>query len=154
MPACPQCAKPLRQLTRRCPSCQADLDLLVDYVSHLHGGLERAEQLTRGGELGEAIWAYLEVLEADPDNRAARRQIGQVVTAVRQFDAVVPGRRWAGNLPALPRASRREARLRWGCVIAAVVLAFAVGFLIGRAPSEDTPGNGDAPQVQPQEPLR
>ena len=90
---CPQCVKPLRELTRRCPSCQADLDLLVDYVSHLQGGLERAENLVRAGELGPAVWAYLEVLEVDPDNQKARRQISQVVTAVRQFDGASPGRR-------------------------------------------------------------
>ena len=47
MTNCPQCRKPLRELARRCPSCQADLDLLVDYVSHLQGGLERAERPTR-----------------------------------------------------------------------------------------------------------
>src|SRR5438128_759978 len=86
MPQCPQCKKQLRELVRRCPTCQADLDLLVDYVSHLNGGLERAENLTRAGELGQAFWAYLEVLEVDPDNTPAKKQVGQVVTAVRQFD--------------------------------------------------------------------
>ena len=91
---CPQCAKPLREFSRRCPSCQADLDLLVDFLSNLQGGLERAENFTREGELGKAFWAYLEVLETDPDNSPARKQIGQVVTAVRQFDRVTPGRRW------------------------------------------------------------
>src|SRR5471030_3064494 len=90
MPNCPQCTKPLREFTRRCQSCQADLDLLVDYVSHLQGGLQRAENLTKAGELGQAIWAYLEVLEVDPDNPQARKQIGMVVTAVRQFDTIIP----------------------------------------------------------------
>lgn len=99
MPNCPQCSKPLREFTRRCPSCQADLDLLVDYVSHLQGGLQRAENLVKAGELGQAIWAYLEVLEVDPDNPTARKQIAQVVTAVRQFDGLIPGRRWANGLP-------------------------------------------------------
>src|SRR5947199_2247550 len=99
---CPQCTKPLRELVRQCPTCKADLDLLVDYVSHLQGGLERAENLVRAGELGPAVWAYLEVLEVDPDNGPARKQIGQVVTAVRQFDTVIPGRRWANGLPPLP----------------------------------------------------
>src|SRR5438552_2920598 len=99
MPNCPMCTKPLAELTRRCPTCMADLDLLVDYVTHLHTGLERAEQLTRAGELGQAMWAYLEVLETDPDNAAARRQVGQVATAVRQFDRTAPGRRWALGLP-------------------------------------------------------
>src|SRR6187399_211727 len=100
MPKCPQCSKPLRDLVRRCPSCQADLDLLVDYVSHLQGGLQRAENLVRAGELAEAVWAYLEVLETDPDNGPARRQIGRVVTAVRRFDLSTPARRVAIGLPA------------------------------------------------------
>src|SRR5258708_10571803 len=91
---CPQCTKPLRELVRRCPTCQADLDLLVDYVSHLQGGLQRAENLTRAGELGQAVWAYLEILEVDPDNGPAKRQVSQVATAVRQFDTTAPRRRW------------------------------------------------------------
>src|SRR3954470_22080953 len=95
MPKCPQCSKAIADFTRRCPSCKADLDLLVDYVSHLQGGLERAENLVRAGELGPAVGAYLEVLEVDPDNGPAPKQISQVVTAVRQFGTVIPGRRWA-----------------------------------------------------------
>ena len=94
MPQCPQCNKPLVELARRCPSCMADLDLLVDYVSHLEGGLVRADNLTRAGELGQAVWAYMEVLEVDPDNPTARHQVSQVATAVRQFDRTAPGRRW------------------------------------------------------------
>src|ERR1700692_3098422 len=100
MPNCPQCTKPLRDFTRRCPSCQADLDLLVDYVSHLQGGLERAENLVKAGELGQAIWAYLEVLEVDPDNPQARKQIGFIVTAGGQFHT---------NLPGPPRGDGRAA---------------------------------------------
>jgi hypothetical protein len=126
MPNCPQCTKPLREITRRCPSCQADLDLLVDYVSHLQGGLERAENLVKAGDLGQAIWAYLEVLEVDPDNPTARRQISQVVTAVRQFDTVMPGRRWAVGLPPqLPKAPRPW--WHWMLVLGAVLFAFGVG---------------------------
>src|SRR6202048_2500587 len=106
MPQCPQCNKPLRELVRRCPSCQADLDLLVDYVSHLRGGLERAQDLTKAGELGQAVWAYLEVLEVDPDNSAAKKQVAQVATAVRQFDFTAPGRRWAQGLDPYPKKSR------------------------------------------------
>ena len=103
---CPQCTKPLRELVRRCPTCQADLDLLVDYVSHLQGGLERAENLTRAGELSQAVWAYLEVLEVDPDNATARRQVGQVAAAVRQFDHAAPGRRWRRRLQKATRFRR------------------------------------------------
>src|SRR5262249_47398546 len=94
----PTCKQPLPRLTRTCPSCQADLSLLLEYVNDLQGGLAQAEALTRAGELGEAVWAYLEVLEVDPDNAAARRQVGQVVAAVRQFDRWAPGRRWRRRL--------------------------------------------------------
>ena len=129
MVKCPQCTKPLREMTRRCPSCQADLDLLVDYVSHLQGGLQRADNLTRAGELGQAIWAYLEVLEVDPDNPQARKQISQVITAVRQFDSIIPGRRWAHGLsPKLPRAPRPA--WHWLALTAAILVAFGVGYAL------------------------
>lgn len=128
MPKCPQCAKPLHEITRRCPSCQADLDLLVDYVGHLQGGLQRAENLVRAGELGQAIWAYLEVLEVDPDNPTARKQVSQIVTAVRQFDAVTPGRRWADGLPPhLPPA--KHPWWHWLIFGSAVCVAFVLGIL-------------------------
>lgn len=145
MPNCPQCTKPMRELARRCPSCQADLDLLVDYVSHLQGGLERAENLTRAGELGQAFWAYLEVLEVDPDNPTARRQVGQVVTAVRQFDAVVPARRWANNLPPLPEAPAWLRWVRWALVGLGIVVAFITGFLVAKMPFEIAAENIDDP---------
>src|SRR6516165_9620805 len=98
MPQCPQCSKSFREMPRKCPSCMADLDLLVDYVDQLKVGLEQADRLTRDGELARAVWAYLAVLEVDPDNPVARRQVGQVVTAVRQFDRTAPGRRWLFQL--------------------------------------------------------
>src|SRR5438445_5926440 len=101
----PTCGKKLPALERECPRCRTDLSLLCDYVDHLGDGLARAEALTRAGELGEAVWAYLSVLEVDPDNATARRQVGQVVTAVRQFDEMTPGRRWL-------RKVRRQARFR------------------------------------------
>src|SRR5262249_48144978 len=101
----PTCRKSIGTLERECPRCRADLSLLVDYVDHLQDGLARADALTRAGELGEAVWAYLGVLEVDPDNATARRQVGQVVTAIRQFDRSQPGRRWM-------RRVEREARLR------------------------------------------
>jgi hypothetical protein len=130
---CPQCTKPLREIVRRCPTCQADLDLLVDYVSTLQGGLERAENFVRSGELAQAVWAYLEVMEVDPDNATARRQVSQVMTAVRQFDHVTPGRRWANNLPPLPRAKPTGLGWwRWTLIGTAVALAFSAGFLAGQ----------------------
>jgi hypothetical protein len=136
MPACPQCSKPLRELVRRCPTCQADLDLLVDYVSHLQGGLERADNLARAGELGEAVWAYLEVLETDPDNAAARKQVGRVVTAIRKFDLSTPTRRVAVGLP--PREPSALGRFvpRLEVVLGAalcLVIGLAIGILIGLA---------------------
>ena len=158
MPNCPQCTKPLREIVRRCPSCQADLDLLVDYVSHLQGGLERAENLVKAGELGQAIWAYLEVLEVDPDNPQARKQIGLVVTAVRQFDTVMPGRRWANNLPPLPRTARPW--WHWLAFSSVVVVAAAFGFAIAKVPfdfswpdSPNLPNNrADDKQLGPPKP--
>src|SRR5205085_1090944 len=56
--------------------------------------------------------AYLEVLEVDPDNETARRQVGRVAAAVRQFDRLAPGRRWLDGI-------QRQARSRlwmqsWG----------------------------------------
>ena len=155
MPQCPQCSKPLRELVRRCPTCQADLDLLVDYVSHLNGGLERAENLTRAGDLGQAFWAYLEVLEVDPDNAPAKKQVGQVVTAVRQFDHVSEGRRWLAQVRhGPPRKSPWAVLPAWawatiavGCVVIAFTLGYALGF---NAPTEGLSDQkpGDAPQLK------
>src|SRR5579872_7039025 len=93
MITCPMCKKKLRGLEKECGNCKTDVSLLVDYVGNLQEGLVRAELLTKSGELGEAVWVYLEVLEVDPDNATARRQVGQVVTAVRQFDLMPPSKR-------------------------------------------------------------
>ncbi len=142
MPTCPQCSKPLREFSRRCPSCQADLDLLVDFVSNLQGGLERAEGFTREGELGKAFWAYLEVLETDPDNSAARRQIGQVVTAVRQFDLVTPGRRW---LNGTDQSVIFQPWLFLALSAVLIVLAFSIGYILGYG----IPTSGTEKDVQP-----
>jgi tetratricopeptide repeat protein len=141
MPQCPQCNKPLVELTRRCPSCMADLDLLVDYVSHLEGGLVRANNLTRAGELGQAVWAYLEVLEVDPDNPTARYQIGQVATAVRQFDRTAPGRRWLhgmrNGLFGDPEKSPLLFGVRLVLVVLLLLLAFSLGYSFGNRSEEE-----------------
>jgi hypothetical protein len=145
MPQCPQCTKPLVELSRTCPSCRADLELLVDYVNSLQVSLVRAEQLTRAGELGLATWAYLEVLETDPDNPTARRQVGQIATAVRQFDRTAPGRRWAQGLS--PEPERPPAILGWikvGLVAVVVMLAFGLGMFLGAGG-----GLPDAPTAPP-----
>ena len=148
MPQCPQCNKPLRELVRRCPSCQADLDLLVDYVSHLRGGLERAQDLTKAGELGQAVWAYLEVLEVDPDNSAAKKQVAQVATAVRQFDSAAPGRRW---LAQGRNGSLDKTKQPWQFylgIAGLIVAAFALGFTMGSftlGTTEDSKANDPTP---------
>ena len=107
MLTCPMCKKSLSGLPKQCPTCRTDLSLLVDYSDQLHTGLERADECTRAGKLGEAVWEYLQVLEVDPDNPIARRQVGQVVTAVRQFDRAAPGQVW------IARMRRRERFRRW-----------------------------------------
>ncbi len=105
MLTCPMCKKKLRGLEKECLNCRTDVSLLVHYVEDLRDGLSQAEALTRSGELGEAVWAYLGVLEVDPDNAAARRQVGKVATAVRQFDQTATGRRWLKKL-------RKQTRFR------------------------------------------
>jgi hypothetical protein len=151
MPQCPQCNKPLRELVRRCPSCQADLDLLVDYVSHLRGGLERAQDLTMAGELGHAVWAYLEILEVDPDNAAAKKQVAQVATAVRQFDRAAPGRAWLDqSRNGTPGQTNQPKRIKlvylaWAGVI---LVAFALGYLLGsfaNSAADETPADPPPP---------
>lgn len=151
MLTCPMCKKRLRGLERECGNCRTDVSLLVDYVENLQEGLVRADALTRAGELGEATWAYLEVLEVDPDNAAARRQVGQVATAVRQFDMAAPGRRWLKKLRRRTRFRRWLAQhssegdlaewlnyLLWFLV---VLGALIVGYLLGQksAPSPSSP---------------
>lgn len=149
MPKCPQCSKDLPVMTRQCRFCKADLDLLVEYVNHLDGGLERAEELTRAGELDRAIWTYLEVLEVDPGNATARKQVGRVATAVRQFDNVSPTRRWMAGVNGSGSALLGWLRLSLFCLV--VVLAFGAGFLVGSGNAtyqDDTGTNGHTPPVQ------
>ena len=144
MLTCPMCKKRLNGLEKECTKCQTDVSLLVDYVENLQDGLVRADALTKQGELGEAVWAYLEVLEVDPDNATARRQVGQVATAVRQFDNNAPGRRWLQLLQRKTRMKRWMAKLKnegdastWvsGVVWFAIVLgALILGYYLGAHP--------------------
>lgn len=132
---CPMCREMLPDNARQCRKCQTDLALLSDYTSHLRVGLTQAEAATRAGELGEAVWAYLAVLEVDPDNSTARRQVGRVVTAVRQFDArSTPDRKWARKVHKEGRfrrfmASVEEGESSFSSIFTLVLLAliFAAG---------------------------
>jgi hypothetical protein len=158
MLTCPMCKQRLRGLEKECTRCHTDVSLLVDYVENLQEGLVRADNLTKQGELGEAVWAYLEVLEVDPDNATARRQVGQVVTAVRQFDRAAPGRRWFNKI-------RRETRFRrWAAGVQAasgdstgllngvlwfvlILSALICGYVMGIQGSK--PADGSAPPTPP-----
>jgi hypothetical protein len=144
------CRKPAPDGARLCPRCGTDLTLLVDYLANLHEGLARAEALTRSGELGQAVWAYLEVLEVDPENPTARRQVGQVATAVRQFDRVGPRRRWLERLRRRTRFRRRDASWRlaheqigWFSMVVVLLLlaaCFVLGYHLGyRAARQESP---------------
>ncbi len=95
---CPMCEKAVPEHDKVCGKCGTDVSLLCNYVDDLEEGLRHADSLTRRGELGDAVWKYLEVLEIDPDNATARRHVGRVATAVRQFDEKAPGRRWFKKL--------------------------------------------------------
>jgi hypothetical protein len=172
MLTCPMCKKSLPDMEKVCKTCQTDVSLLVDYVENLQEGIDLAERLTREGQLGEAVWAYLAVLEVDPDNAVARRQVGRVATAVRQFDKTAPGRRWLSkHLHKRNRFRRWVTRLRemvlegeggewlsqlfWFVLILGVFLAgCAVGYYSARASGpvemphvEDTQRTTPAEQV-------
>ncbi len=162
MITCPMCKKKLRGMEKECLNCRTDVSLLVHYVEDLREGLARAEALTRDGELGDAVWAYLAVLEVDPDNATARRQVGQVATAVRQFDRSAPGRRWRSKLQKQTRFRRWMANwdsegdgtsgllssLLWGLLIFAALM---IGYVIGYH-STSMPGNASPePKMEKQE---
>jgi hypothetical protein len=127
----PSCNKPLPALSRMCSYCQADLSLLVDYVDQLDDALARAEEWTRAGALGKAVWAYLEVLEVDPDNVRAQAQIGQVATAVRVFDQVAQGRRWQTRLRGRESGADERGRVPGWLKAALLVLLVIAAFLLG-----------------------
>lgn len=153
----PPCRKPVPAGVRECPRCRTDLSLLVAYVDDLQGGLERAEALTRAGELGPAVWAYLSVLEVDPDNATARRQVGQVAATVRQFDRAAARRRWLRRL-------QKHARFRqwlvgegprllpgWLLALIGIVLVLAalgIGYALGSRDASAARGEESAAPAQ------
>lgn len=163
MLTCPMCKKKLRGLEKECLNCRTDVSLLVHYVEDLRDGLARAEELTRAGELGEAVWAYLAVLEVDPDNGAARRQVGQVATAVRQFDRTAPGRRWRSKLQKRSRFRRFLANwdpdgegansiltsLLWFvCIFGALIFGYVIGA------RSNSPPDGAPPDTKIEKPEK
>jgi hypothetical protein len=156
MLTCPMCKKSLSEWVSHCPRCRADLSILVDYVSHLHDGLERADRLTRDGELGEAVWAYLEVLEVDPDNAIARKHVDRVAAAVRNFDRAAIGRRWIERLRRqavfrrwLSQWQDEAAGVNWWSVLLVVALllvALGIGYKLGSRPDASASKQG-APDI-------
>jgi hypothetical protein len=156
MLTCPMCKKTIPAQQRECLNCRTDVSLLVSYVDDLQEGLRQADALTRQGDLGKAVWAYLAVLEVDPDNAQARRQVGRVATAVRQFDET-SYRRWK-------KLMHREGRFRrwlasteggggdggwWGGVFwfLIVLAALVLGFFLGRT-QPGSPPPADPPPAQ------
>jgi len=132
------CGKPVHTLEQRCPTCQADLSLITEYVKDLQTGIDLADQHTKAGRLGEAVWTYLEVLEIDPDNAVARKQVGRVATAVRQFDNASPGRRWKRGLTQRSFLARwisgldEEGGWGWLFWVFLIVLAVVLGYFLGQ----------------------
>jgi hypothetical protein len=160
------CKKKLRGLEKECLNCRTDVSILVHYVEDLRDGLARAEALTRSGELGEAVWAYLAVLEVDPDNATARHQVGQVATAVRQFDQTAPGRRWRKKLQKQTRIRRWMANwdpdgeattnvlsgLLWFVLIFGALI---IGYIIGSRSTTPPPDNAPPDtKVEKQEKIK
>jgi hypothetical protein len=123
MLTCPMCKKSLPSGTTPCPRCRADLSLLVEFMDNLDEHLQKADAAMKAGELGEAVWAYMNVLETDPVHPVAVRQVRQVATAVRQFDE------------ARRTGQRTMLLLGIGAALAAILLLLAIfgaGFWIGK----------------------
>lgn len=131
---CPMCKKTLEPAVTPCPRCRADLTLLVDYMSNLEEHLNRADAALKAGELGEAVWAYLNVLETDPEHPVAKRQVTTVATTVRQFDDA-------------KRASRNSMMLLGAGLLLAVLMALGGTFYLGYqfGARSTTATYGDAP---------
>jgi hypothetical protein len=145
MLTCPMCKKSLRTMARECPSCRTDLSLLVDFHENQDDSLKRAEERTRSGDLGEAIWAYLEVLEVDPDNPTARKQVGRVVRAIRQFDQIAY-KRWrqrqrkqARSRPWIEEIPINLSWLRIGMLVLLLAAILFVGFRWGYEVGQEKP---------------
>lgn len=131
---CPMCKKECSAGVTACPRCRADLSLLVDFMNNLDEHLAKADAALKSGELGEAVWAYLNVLETDPDHALAKRQVTKVATAVRQFDDA--------------KRSGRNALIMLGAGLALAALlivggTFYLGYQVGMSKSQATTANGE-----------
>lgn len=136
---CPLCQKALAGEVRRCPRCDTDLSLLVDYVQRQQEGLARAERLTRAGQLA-AVWAYLEVLEVDAGNEAGRVRVGQVATAVRHFDGAAATRRlWGRGRRWLTAGRLKKIALATLILVLLLAGAFILGYHVGSGGGNTTP---------------
>src|SRR5262245_58305937 len=150
MLTCPQCRKTWPEPVRQCGTCQADLSLLADFQIGIGSGLEGADALTKAGELGKALQAYLAVREIDPTNPTARDCVGQWATAVRFLrrkrhkrrqsktdspPAPLPVSEPAPPAPAVPLSPLAPVRLSlWLFVLIGLVLFLAglgAGFIYG-----------------------
>ena len=158
----PTCKKQLTAPERECPRCRTDLSLLVDYSEQLDDGLARADAFCRLGELGDAVWAYLEVLDLDPENPEANRQVGQVTKAVRQFDQA-SRQTWRQLNRQQRRASLHQWAFAWDSeprvagwrftvVVAAVValgalgIGMAFGYYLGSRQAAAPAGPAEVPE--------
>jgi hypothetical protein len=147
------CEKAVPERDKVCGKCGTDVSLLVNYVDDLEVGLRQADSFTRRGELGDAVWKYLEVLEMDPDNAQARRQVGRVATAVRQFDEKAPGRRWFKKLQKQNRWRRFMSNMNsdgdmggWLTNVFWIILvlsALVFGYLLGASQPAHTGDGGE-----------
>jgi hypothetical protein len=140
MLTCPMCKKSLPRGTTPCSRCRADLSLLVEFMDNLDEHLNKAEAAMKAGELGEAVWAYMNVLETDPEHPVAVKQVRQVATAVRQFDE------------ARRTGQRTMLLIGIGAALAAIVLfigIFVAGFWIGRKYSSRIFPSSTSQQVSP-----
>ena len=105
-------------------------------MGNLDEHLNKAEAALKAGDLGDAVWAYLNVLETDPEHPVAKRQVMKVATAVRQFDE------------AKRTGLRNVFLLGAGFALAALLLAGSVfygGYMLGewratpKVPAPETP---------------
>jgi uncharacterized protein YdbL (DUF1318 family) len=115
--------------------------LLVEFMDNLDEHLSKAEAAMKAGELGEAVWAYMNVLETDPEHPVAVKQVRQVATAVRQFDE------------ARRTGQRTMLVLGVGAALAAVVLLigmFVAGIWVGKKYSSRIFPSSTSQQISPQ----